>query len=190
MLTQASVLTVSSYATRTSPVLRGKWILDNLLNAPPPDPPPDVPNLDETTIGTAASMREQLQAHRKNPTCASCHRRMDPLGFGLENFDAVGAWRTADGKFPDRRFGRPARRRGIHGPEELRAILSSQPERVRRGPDVEAADVRAWAGPRAVRPAHGARRSPPGSPRRLPFLGLVLEIVNSLPFQQQQEDTQ
>ena len=100
VLTQGSVLTVSSYATRTSPVLRGKWVLDNLLNAPPPPPPPDVPNLDEATIGTAASMREQLEAHRKDPICASCHRRMDPLGFGLENFDAVGAWRTMDGKFP------------------------------------------------------------------------------------------
>jgi mono/diheme cytochrome c family protein len=100
VLTQASVLTVSSYATRTSPVLRGKWVLENLLNAPPPDPPADVPNLDEAAIGTAASMRDQLQEHRRNATCASCHRRMDPLGFGLENFDAVGAWRTADGRFP------------------------------------------------------------------------------------------
>jgi len=67
---------VSSYATRTSPVLRGKWILDNLLNAPPPDPPPDVPNLNEASIGTAASLREQLEAHRHDPTCASCHRRI------------------------------------------------------------------------------------------------------------------
>ena len=100
VLTQGSVLTVSSYATRTSPVLRGKWILDNLLDAPPPDPPADVPNLDEGAIGTAATVRQQLEAHRKDPICASCHRRMDPLGFGLENFDAVGAWRTMDGKFP------------------------------------------------------------------------------------------
>ena len=73
VLTQGSVLTVSSYATRTSPVLRGKWILDNLLDAPPPPPPADVPNLDEAAIGTAASMREQLEAHRKDPICASCH---------------------------------------------------------------------------------------------------------------------
>ena len=110
VLTQASVLTVSSYATRTSPVLRGRWVLDNLLDAPPPEPPPDVPNLNESEIGTAASMREQLELHRKDPTCASCHRRMDPLGFGLENFDAVGAWRTMDGKFPIDATGHAARR--------------------------------------------------------------------------------
>jgi hypothetical protein len=78
ILTQG-VLAVSSYATRTSPVLRGKWVLENLLNAPPPEPPADVPNLDETKIGTAVSMREQLEEHRKNAICASCHRRMDPL---------------------------------------------------------------------------------------------------------------
>ena len=94
VLTQGSVLTVSSYATRTSPVLRGKWMLENLLERAAAWPPADVPNLDEANIGTSASMREQLEEHRKNPTCASCHRRMDPLGFGLENFDAVGAWRT------------------------------------------------------------------------------------------------
>jgi hypothetical protein len=97
VITHASVLSVSSYATRTSPVLRGKWILENLLNAPPPEPPPDVPNLDEATIGTTAALRDQLEAHRQNPTCASCHKKMDPLGFGLENFDAVGAWRDRDG---------------------------------------------------------------------------------------------
>src|SRR5581483_408253 len=82
IVTQASVLTVSSYATRTSPVLRGKWILENLLNAPPPPPPPDVPNLDEAKIGSAASLRKQLEEHRKNATCAACHARLDPLGFG------------------------------------------------------------------------------------------------------------
>src|SRR5207248_9570257 len=99
VLTQASVLTVSSYATRTSPILRGKWILENLLNSPPPPPPPNVPILDEEAIGASASMREQLEKHRSNATCASCHARMDPLGFGLENFDGIGAWRTQDGKF-------------------------------------------------------------------------------------------
>jgi hypothetical protein len=78
VVTQGSVLTVSSYATRTSPVLRGKWILDNLLDAPPPPPPGDVPNLDEAAIGTSASLREQLESHRKDPICASCHRRMAP----------------------------------------------------------------------------------------------------------------
>src|SRR6266850_4106528 len=85
LLGQASVLTISSYANRTSPVLRGKWVLDNLVGAPPPPPPPDVPNLDEAKIGLSSSMREQLEQHRKNAVCASCHTRMDPLGFGLES---------------------------------------------------------------------------------------------------------
>ena len=93
-------LTVSSYGNRTSPVLRGKWILENILNAPPPPPPADVPSLSEDSIGSVASLRQQLEEHRSNAVCASCHARMDPLGFGLENYDAVGAWRTHDGKFP------------------------------------------------------------------------------------------
>jgi hypothetical protein len=97
ILAQASILTISSYSTRTSPVLRGKWVLENLLNAPPPAPPPGVPALDESKSGQTASLRMQMEEHRKNPTCASCHSRMDPLGFGLENFNAIGAWRTEDG---------------------------------------------------------------------------------------------
>jgi mono/diheme cytochrome c family protein len=123
VLTQASILTVSSYATRTSPVLRGKWILEKILNAPPPPPPPGVPNLDESKIGSAASLREQLEAHRQNATCASCHARMDPLGFGLENFDAIGAWRTEDGKFPIDASGMLPDGRSFKGPAELRTIL-------------------------------------------------------------------
>ena len=100
VITQASVLTVSSYATRTSPVLRGKWVLENILNDPPPPPPPGVPNLDVAAVGTTISLRQQMEKHRANPVCASCHQRMDPLGFGLENYNAIGAWRTRDGKFP------------------------------------------------------------------------------------------
>ena len=100
ILAHASVLTVSSYSTRTSPVLRGKWILENLLNAPPPPPPPGVPPLDDTKVGQSGTLRQQMEEHRKNPACCSCHSRMDPLGFGLENFNAIGAWRTEDGKFP------------------------------------------------------------------------------------------
>jgi len=100
ILTQASVLTVSSYPGRTSPVLRGKWILQNLLDSPPPAPPPNVPNLDEKAIGTTMSMRQQLEQHRASPACRGCHARMDPLGFDLENYDAIGQWRTKDGSFP------------------------------------------------------------------------------------------
>jgi mono/diheme cytochrome c family protein len=185
VLTHASVLTVSSYATRTSPVLRGKWILDNLLNAPPPDPPADVPNLDEAAIGTAASMRDQLQAHRRNPTCASCHRRMDPLGFGLENFDAVGAWRTADGKFPIDASGELPNGEEFDGPAELVAILSRQPK-----PFAEAltSKLLTYALGRGLE--RYDRRTVKEIAARLParnyrFSALVLEIVNSLPFQQQ-----
>jgi hypothetical protein len=104
VVTQAGVLTVTSYSNRTSPVLRGKWILANLLNASPPAPPPNAPRLDES--GSAAlSVRQQLEAHRKQPACMGCHASMDPLGFGLENFDAIGKWRDADasGQLPDGR---------------------------------------------------------------------------------------
>ncbi|MEO5741873.1 MAG: DUF1592 domain-containing protein [Vicinamibacterales bacterium] len=94
LLGQASVLTVTSYPNRTSPVVRGRWLLDNMLGAPPPPPPPDVPTLDEAGSDQLRSVRERMEAHRRNPTCASCHVRMDPLGFALENFDALGKWRT------------------------------------------------------------------------------------------------
>jgi hypothetical protein len=183
VVTHASVLTVSSYATRTSPVLRGKWILENLLNAPPPVPPPDVPNLDEEAVGTAASLREQLEAHRKDPTCASCHRKMDPLGFGLENFDAVGAWRTTDGKFPIDASGVLPDGDEFNGPEELRGVLKNQPAAFARcltsklmtyalGRGLERYDSRTVRQIAARLPARNYR-----------FSALVLEIVNSLPFQ-------
>jgi hypothetical protein len=94
ILTQASVLTVSSYPTRTSPVIRGKWVLENILNTPPPMPPANVPALDDHEVGKTTSVRQQLELHRSNPACAGCHARMDPLGFGLENYDAMGRWRT------------------------------------------------------------------------------------------------
>jgi hypothetical protein len=96
LLGQASILTVTSYGNRTSVVKRGKWILDNLLASPPPPPPADVPALKAEHDGKKLTAREQLELHRANPACASCHQRMDPLGFALENFDGVGAWRTQD----------------------------------------------------------------------------------------------
>ena len=95
LLGQSSILTATSYPNRTSPVVRGRWLLENMLGAPPPPPPPDVPALKESGVeGQPQSVRERLEAHRKNPTCAACHVRMDPLGFSLENFDALGKWRT------------------------------------------------------------------------------------------------
>jgi cytochrome c551/c552 len=111
LLGQGSVLTVTSYPNRTSVVQRGKWILENLLGTPPPPPPADVPELKAAPHGKRLTMREQMEVHRTNPTCAACHARMDPIGFALENYDAVGRWRTEDedagtaidarGKLPD-----------------------------------------------------------------------------------------
>ncbi len=122
VLTQASVLTVSSYPTRTSPVIRGKWVLENLLNQPPPPPPPNVPPLEEKTAASGGSMRQQLERHRTNAACAGCHSRMDPLGFGLENYDAIGRWREEDasGELPGGvRFSTPA---------EMKKILKADPD--------------------------------------------------------------
>ena len=99
LLGQGSILTVTSYATRTSPVLRGKWILENLLGTPPPPPPANVPDLkDHGDDGVKLSLRQQMEKHRANATCAACHARLDPMGFALENFDGVGKWRTNDAK--------------------------------------------------------------------------------------------
>ena len=97
LLGKGSLLTVTSYAHRTSPVLRGKWLLENILGTPPPPPPPDVPALEENDEAglNARSVRERLEQHRANPVCASCHNVMDPLGFALENFDAIGRWRSS-----------------------------------------------------------------------------------------------
>ena len=128
ILTQASVLTVTSYPNRTSPVLRGKWILENILNAPPPAPPPGVPNLDVSAVGSATSLRQQLEEHRKNPTCASCHARMDPLGFGLENFNAIGAWRANDGKIAIDSSGSLPDGRTFQGPDGIKTILKTDRE--------------------------------------------------------------
>lgn len=123
--TQASVLTVSSYANRTSPVLRGKWILETMFNAPPPPPPPDVPPLDEQSLGKAVSLKQMLDRHRANPACASCHARTDPLGFALEHFDAIGGWREKDGKFPIETAGTLPDGRSFQGHEELRSLLKA-----------------------------------------------------------------
>ena len=97
LLGHASLLTVTSYANRTSVVLRGKWVLETLLGAPPPPPPPNVPPLEESDRSNPTSLRERMEQHRRSPVCASCHTRMDPLGFAMEHFDAIGRWRETDG---------------------------------------------------------------------------------------------
>jgi len=121
LLRQGSIHTVTSYATRTSPVIRGKWILENFVGAAPPPPPPDVPVLKDNTVSSSLSMRERLAEHRANTACAGCHNIMDPVGFALENYDAVGRWRTLEGDTPvDAAGGLPDGRRfvGVPGLEE------------------------------------------------------------------------
>ncbi|MCU1274416.1 MAG: hypothetical protein JWO48_1847 [Bryobacterales bacterium] len=183
ILTQASVLTVSSYPTRTSPVLRGKWILDNLLNDPPPPPPPGVPNLNETDIGTTASLRQQLEQHRANPACASCHTRMDPLGFGLENYDAIGQWRSQDGKFKIDSTGTLPGGKTFVTPAELKVILKSDRDAFARCLTEKMLTYALGRGlERYDQPAVNlmCRRLAAGDYR---FSRLVLEIVRSLPFE-------
>jgi hypothetical protein len=189
VLTQASVLTVSSYPTRTSPVIRGKWILENLLGAPPPPPPPNVPELKEAGIGESVSLRQQLEQHRANPACASCHARMDPLGFALENYDAIGRWRTHEGKFPIDASGKLANGATFTNAKELKETLINQKDEFVQclteklltyslGRGLERYDkpvVRALSRDLA---AHGYR-----------FSALVMGIVNSGPFETKRTTT-
>ncbi|MCY4029839.1 MAG: DUF1592 domain-containing protein [Acidobacteria bacterium] len=129
LLGHGSILTVTSYATRTSPVVRGKWLLENILGAPPPPPPPDVPELEEVDeAGTPRSMRERLERHRANAVCASCHARMDPLGFALENFDAVGRWRNSDRGLPIDASGSLPNGTTFDGAADLRRLLEDRAE--------------------------------------------------------------
>jgi hypothetical protein len=124
LLTQASVLTVTSNPTRTSPVKRGRWVLEQILGAPPPSPPPNVPELTEKEKDvTAASLRVRMEVHRRNPECANCHAKMDPIGFALENFNAVGAFRTKDGSFPIDATGEFGDGTKFNGPGELKLIV-------------------------------------------------------------------
>jgi hypothetical protein len=124
VLTQASILTITSDPTRTSPVKRGKWIMENILGAPPPDPPAGVPEIEAAREALPnSSFREQLELHRSNAICASCHRHMDPLGFGFENYDAIGRWRDKDGEFPIDATGTLPGGEEFNGPIELIEIL-------------------------------------------------------------------
>jgi hypothetical protein len=124
VLTQASFLTITSNPTRTSPVKRGLWVLERLLGTPPPPPPPDVPVLNESKeAADSGSLRQRMEKHRENPTCASCHDRMDAIGFAFENFDGVGRWRDFDGEFLVEPAGSLPDGRTFQGPEGLRTIL-------------------------------------------------------------------
>ena len=127
ILTQAGTLALTANPTRTSPVIRGKWVLEQILGTPPPPPPPDVEELEESREAAAsASLRERLEIHRSQAECAVCHAKMDPIGFAFENFDAVGAWRDLDGAFPIDASGELPDGRRFNGPKELIAILKTE----------------------------------------------------------------
>src|SRR5262249_10158463 len=127
LLGQGSLLTVTSYPNRTSPVLRGKWLLENVLGTPPPEPPPNVPALkDKGDDGRPQTVRERLEPHREDPVCATCHAPMDPLGFALENFDAIGSWRTSDAGAPIDAVGTLPGGGEIDGFSGLRTLLTTR----------------------------------------------------------------
>ncbi len=184
LLSQGSVLTVTSYATRTSPVLRGKWVLANILGSPPPPPPPNVPPLKEAAdSGKVLTMRERMAEHRANPACAGCHKLMDPVGFALENYDAVGRWRTAEGGVPVDAAGGLPDGSNFQGAAGLRQALLRHPElfvttttekllTYALGRGVEDYDAPA---------VRGIVRAAQGDDYR--FSSLVLGIVKSNPFQ-------
>jgi hypothetical protein len=190
ILRHGSVLSVTSYANRTSPVLRGQWILENILGTPPPPPPPDIPALEENTVSAALPVRERLAAHRANAACAVCHDRIDPAGFGLENFDAVGRWRELELGHPIDASGGLSDGTRFEGVEGLEQAVLARPELFVQtlteklltfalGRGIESFDAPAVR--RIVRDARD-------NDYRLS--SLVLGIVNSVPFQFRAAETE
>ena len=190
LLGQGSLLTVTSYPNRTSPVLRGKWLLETILGTPPPPPPPDVPALQERgEDGKLASVRERLEAHRRNPACSGCHSVMDPLGFALENFDPVGRWRTHDSGTPVDASGALPSGAKFEGVTGLRELLLQQREQFATnvtdrlmayalGRGVEYYDL-----PSIRRIARGA------APQDYRWSSIILGIVKSAPFQMRRSES-
>ena len=188
VLTQASILTITSYPTRTSVVLRGKWLMENVLNAPPPPPPPNVQLLDEATVGKDASLRQQMEKHRANAMCASCHSRIDPLGFGLENYDPIGRWRTDDGKFPVDSTGTLPSGKSFKSPDELKEILKLSKDAFAQGVTEKLLTYALGRGlERYDRPAMKSINQKLASDDYR-FGRLISEIVNSAPFQMRRGD--
>ena len=184
ILTHASILTVTSNPTRTSPVKRGKFILENILGTPPPPPPPDVPELDnDKNAVLTGSLRQRMEKHRENPGCAVCHVKMDALGFGLENFDAIGAWRTKDGSFEIDPSGTLPDGTTFRNPAELRQALLKQSDQFRR---CLAEKLLTYALGRGLEPTDNVflreivAQTKQGGDR---FSALILAIVHSDPFQ-------
>jgi hypothetical protein len=183
ILSHASVLTVSSYPTRTSPVIRGKYVLQNILGAPPPPPPPDVPTLDEESVGNVGSLRQQLEKHRSNAMCASCHNRMDVLGFGLENYDAIGKWRSMDGKFPIDAGGTFPNGKSFKDPAGMRELLKEDMTDFTRALTEKMLTYALGRGLERYdrRTVNDISKKMADSGYR--FQTLVYEVVHSLPFQ-------
>ncbi len=189
LLGQGSMLLVTSNANRTSPVQRGKWILENLLGSPPPLPPPNVPPLKENAAGAAAtSVRERMEAHRSNPVCAGCHKIMDPIGLSLENFDGIGRWRTVDSGFPIDASGQLVDGTPIDGPASLRKALLDRPDAF-VGTMTEkllmygiGRETKYYDMPVVRAIMHDA------APNRYRFSELVLGIVKSAPFQMRMKE--
>lgn len=183
LLRQGSVLAVSSYATRTSPTIRGNWVLENLMGTPAPPPPPNVPALQEKSTITALSIRERLAEHRADPACAACHDLMDPIGFALENYDAVGRWREFDGEEKIDASGTLPDGTDIAGVGDLEDALLARPELF---VGTLAEKLLTYALGRGVAPSDGAavrkivRQAAEADDR---FSALVLGVVESVPFQ-------
>ena len=184
LLTHGSILALTSNPTRTSPVKRGKWVLENLLGTPPPPPPPQVPELKETKEAVSSgTLRQRMEQHRANPNCASCHERMDPIGFGLENFDALGVWREQDGKFPIDPAGKLPSGQEFHGPAELKKIFLGNQDQFARCLSEKLLTYALGRGLEYYdRPAidETVRQVAKGQYK---FSRLVLEVVKSTPFQ-------
>ena len=183
ILSQASVLTVSSYPTRTSPTIRGKYVLNNILGTPPPPPPPDVPALDASKVGSEVSLRKQLEEHRSNAACASCHSKMDVLGFGLDNYNGIGKWRTMDGKFAIDSTGTLPGGKSFSTPAEMKAILLTEMPEFSHCVIEKLLTYALGRGlQRFDAPTVNAIQSKL-APANYPFQSLVFEVVRSLPFQ-------
>jgi hypothetical protein len=189
LLGQASILTISSYPSRTSVVIRGKYILQNILGTPPPPPPPDVPALEEGSVGTAASLRQQMEKHRSNAVCASCHSKMDPLGFGLENYDAIGKWRTKDGKFDIDSSGVLPDGRTFNGPGQLRSALMAQMPQFAQNVVEKMMIYALGRGLQRYDRIVAKEIARELAPANYPFQNIIYEVVDSLPFQSRRGET-
>jgi hypothetical protein len=187
LLTHGSILMLTSHTTKTSPVLRGKWILDNLLNSPPPPPPANVPPLDESSAnGRKLTTREQVERHRNNPACASCHSRIDPLGFALENFDVIGRWRSKDDGGAIDASGALPSGETFAGPQGLKTLLLNHPDEFARGA-VERLMTYSLGRELDARDQPAVREIlRHAQPNRYRFADLVVAVVNSVPFQMRQ----